>query len=134
MMGSPIQRKRNAVMLRSISWESRPPRYRPPERGFKLSLPMSVEGPDPDGSYFREDTTLGFMSHQGALFPLKSPVALGSRLKLVVTLPPKLGEGRSLKLVVKGTIVDVDACEDDGHPFQVALRLESRYIIQADSL
>jgi hypothetical protein len=60
-------------------------------------------------------------------------VALGSRLKLVVVLPPKLGEGRNLKLVVKGTIVDVEAGEGDGAPPQVALRLESRYIIQADA-
>ena len=61
-------------MLRGISWESRPVRHRPPERGFKLSLPMTVEGPDPDGTFFHEETTLAFMSHQGALFPLKNQV------------------------------------------------------------
>lgn len=119
-------------MLRRISWESRPIRRRPAERGFKLSLPMSVEGPDPDGAFFREETTLAYMSHQGALFPLRNPVALGSRLKLVVTLPPKLGEGRALKLVVKGTIVDVDSADHNGEPPQVVLRLESRYIIQEE--
>lgn len=120
-------------MLSRTSWESRPLRPRPAERGFKLSLPMTVEGPDPDGNFFHEETTLSYMSHQGALFPLRSSVALGSRLKLVVALPPKLGEGRSLKLVVKGTIVDVDlAGGAAGPPPQVALRLESRYIIQAE--
>jgi hypothetical protein len=118
-------------MLSRITWESRPLRHRAPERGFKLSLPMSVEGPDPSGSFFHEDTTLVFMSHQGALFPLANPVALGSRLKLAIALPAKLGEGRALTLVVKGTIVDVDT-GDDGEPPQVALRLESRYVIQAD--
>jgi hypothetical protein len=120
-------------MLSRISWESRPLRPRPAERGFKFSLPMTVEGPDPDGTFFREDTSLAFMSHQGALFPLWSPVALGSRLKLAIALPPKLGEGRNLTLVVKGTIVDVDQGDADGSPPQVALRLESRYIIQADA-
>ncbi len=120
-------------MLSRISWEPRPLRQRRPERGFKLSLPMCVEGPDPGGSLFREDTTLAFMSHQGALFPLANPVTLGSRLKLAVALPPKLGEGRPLTLVVKGTIVDIDAGGPDGGPPQVALRLESRYIIQADA-
>jgi hypothetical protein len=119
-------------MLSRISWESRPLRHRAPERGFKLTLPMSVEGPDPSGSFFHEDTTLAFMSHQGALFPLTNPVALGSRLKLAIALPPKLGEGRALTLVVKGTIVDVDM-GDDGSPPQVALRLESRYIIQGEA-
>jgi hypothetical protein len=120
-------------MLSRITWESRPVRSRPAGRGFKLSLARSVEGPDPDGAFFHEETTLSYMSHQGALFPLKNAVALGSRLKLVVALPPKLGEGRTLKLVVKGTIVDVEPGEGDGAPPQVALRLESRYIIQADA-
>lgn len=120
-------------MLSRISWESRPVRRRPPERGFKLSLPMTVEGPDSDGTFFREETLLSTMSHQGALFPLRSAVALGSRLKLVVALPPKLGEGRDLKLVVKGTIVDVEPGAGDGGAPQVAMRLESRYIIQADA-
>jgi hypothetical protein len=119
-------------MLSRISWESRPLRHRPAERGFKLSLPMSVEGPDPDGTFFHEDTVLAFMSHQGALFPLWSPVALGTRLKLAIALPPKLGEGRNLTLVVKGTIADIDTGDGDGTPPQVAIRLESRYIIQAD--
>lgn len=119
-------------MLSRTCWESRPLRLRPAERGFKLSLPMKVEGPDPDGTFFREETTLSYMSHQGALFPLRNAVALGSRLKLVVALPPKLGEGRTLKLVVKGTIVDVDAGDGDAEAPQVALRLESRYIIQAE--
>ncbi len=119
-------------MLSRTTWESRPLRPRPAERGFKLSLPMTVEGPDPEGTFFHEETTLSYMSHQGALFPLRNAVALGSRLKLVVALPPKLGEGRTLKLVVKGTIVDVEAGDGDTDAPQVALRLESRYIIQAE--
>ncbi len=120
-------------MLSRTPWESRPLRPRPAGRGFKLSLPMTVEGPDNDGNLFHEDTCLGYMSHQGALFPLWSPVALGSRLKLTITLPPKLGEGRDLKLVVKGTIVDIDPVSGDRATPQVAIRLESRYIIQADA-
>lgn len=120
-------------MLSRTAWASRPVRHRPPERGFKLSLPMTVEGPDPDGEFFQEETTLAFMSHQGALFPLRNPVSLGSRLKLAIVLPPKLGEGRSLRLVVKGTIVDVDPVEGGDRAPQVALRLESRYLIQADA-
>jgi hypothetical protein len=93
---------------------------------------MSVEGPDPNGAFFREDTTLAYMSHQGALFPLWSPVALGSRLRLAIALPPKLGEGRNLILVVKGTIVDIEPGDGDGAAPQVAIRLESRYVIQSE--
>jgi hypothetical protein len=133
MLVSPISEEKESRMLSRITWESRPARHRPAERGFKLSLPMTVEGPDPEGTFFHEETTLAYMSHQGALFPLQSPVALGSRLKLVIGLPPKLGEGRSLRLVVKGTIVDVDSGDGDGAAPQVALRLESRYLIQADA-
>jgi hypothetical protein len=133
MLVTPISEEKEVDMLSRTSWESRPVRQRPAERGFKLSLPMTVEGPDPDGAFFHEETTLAYMSHQGALFPLQNPVALGSRLKLVIGLPPKLGEGRNLKLVVKGTIVDVESNDGDGASPQVALRLESRYIIQADA-
>ena len=133
MLVSPISEEKELAMQSRISWESRPVRRRPAERGFKLSLPMTVEGPDPDGDFFHEETTLSFMSHQGALFPLQSPVALGSRLKLVIALPPKLAEGRNLKLMVKGTIVDVDPSDGDGATPQVAIRLEARYIIQADA-
>ena len=120
-------------MLSRNSWESRPFRRRPADRGFKLTLPMTVEGPDPNGTFFHEDTILAYMSHQNALFPLWSPVSLGSRLKLSVALPPKLGAGRNLTLVVKGTIVDIDPGEGNGAAPQVAIRLESRYIIQADA-
>jgi hypothetical protein len=132
MLIAPISKEEEAVMLSRTSWESRPFRHRPAERGFKLTLPMSVEGPDPNGAFFREDTTLAYMSHQGALFPLWSPVALGSRLRLAIALPPKLGEGRNLILVVKGTIVDIEPGDGDGAAPQVAIRLESRYVIQSE--
>ncbi|MBN2265533.1 MAG: hypothetical protein JW775_06940 [Candidatus Aminicenantes bacterium] len=120
-------------MLSGPSWRSGSYRRQPTDRGFKLALPMVVEGPDPGGELFREKTTLAFMSHQGALFPLRNPVALGSRLKLAIALPPKLGEGRNLTLVVKGTIVDIDAGQDGGASSQVAIRLESRYVIQTEA-
>lgn len=120
-------------MLRRTNWEYRPVRSRSAERGFKFSLPLTVEGPDVDGSLFREETTLDYMSHAGALFPLQSPVTLGSRLKLVVALPDKLGEGKGLKLVVKGTIIDINSGNREGRTSKVALRLESRYVIESDA-
>ena len=118
-------------MLRRTNWDCRPARARSAERGFKFSLPMLVEGPDVDGSLFREETTLVYMSHAGALFPLQSPVTLGSRLKLVVALPDKLAQGKDLKLVVKGTIIDIDSGNREDRAAKVALRLESRYVIES---
>lgn len=118
-------------MLRRIPTDTLPVRRHAEQRGFKLSLPLTVEGPDADGALFREETTLSYMSHVGALFPLRTPVAPGSRLKLAVSLPPKLGEGKSLKLVIKGTIVFTEPGNEDGAPSQVSLRLESRYIVES---
>lgn len=117
-------------MLRRISTDNTPVRRHAEQRGFKLSLPLTVEGPDADGALFREETILTYMSHVGALFPLKTPVSPGSRLKLAVALPPKLDEGKNLKLVIKGTIAFTEPAGEDGEPAQVSIRLESRYIVE----
>jgi hypothetical protein len=120
-------------MLRRISTDNTPVRHHAEQRGFKLSLPLTVEGPDADGTLFREETTLAYMSHVGALFPLKTAVSPGSRLKLAVALPPKLDEGKNLKLIIKGTIVFTEPGSEDGAPAQVSMRLESRYIVETGS-
>jgi hypothetical protein len=118
-------------MLRRMSTDHAPVRRHAEQRGFKLSLPLVVEGPDADGAAFREETTLAYMSHVGALFPLKTPVSPGSRLKLAVALPPKLDQGKNLKLVIKGTIVFTEPGAEEGAPTQVSMRLESRYIVES---
>jgi len=118
-------------MLRRISTDTTPVSRRAEQRGFKLSLPLTVEGSDAAGGPFREETTLSYMSHVGALFPLRTPVTAGSRLKLAVALPSKLGEGKNLKLVIKGTIVFTEPGNEAGAPTQVSLRLESRYIVES---
>ena len=117
-------------MQRSLSREDIPVRHHAEEKGFKLSLPMIVEGPDTVGSYFREETILSRMSYVGALFPLSSPVSPGSRLKLAVTLPPKLSQGRELKLIIKGTITLIEPLSGRENRSQVSLKLENRYIIR----
>jgi hypothetical protein len=117
-------------MLRRNSTDNTPIRRHAEQRGFKLSLPLTVEGPDAEGALFKEETTLTYMSHIGALFPLQTPVSPGSRLKLAVALPPKLDEGKNLKLVIKGTIAFTEPGGEDGTPSQVSIRLESRYIVE----
>jgi hypothetical protein len=118
-------------MQRRMSTDTLPVRRHAEQRGFKLSLPLTVEGPNADGGLFREETTLSYMSHVGALFPLRTPVAPGTRLKLAVALPPKLGEGKNLQLVIKGTIVFTEPGNEDGAPSQISLRLESRYVVES---
>jgi hypothetical protein len=73
------------------------------------------------------------MSHAAAVFPLANAVALGTRLKIAVALPPKLSEGRDLRLVVKGTVAFVDPPSPgaNGVPAQISLKLENRYIVEA---
>jgi hypothetical protein len=131
---SAVSKEKEAIMLRSFSRENIPIRHHAELKGFKLALPATVEGPDAEGSFFREETVLSQMSHVGAIFTIANPVSLGTRLKLSVSLPPKLSQGKSLKLVVKGTIAAIEpSCGDNNHS-QVSLRLENRYIIQNDSL
>jgi len=119
-------------MLRRNAGGPLPPR-RNVERGFKLSLPLTVEGPDIDGCLFREQTTLSYISHAAALFPLKSRVSVGSRLKLALALPPKLSEGRDLRLVVKGTIAFIDSAPRNGSEPRVSLSLENRYVVEEET-
>ncbi len=120
-------------MLRSLSRESVPIRHHAELKGFKLTLPATVEGPDAEGSFFREETVLSQMSHVGAIFRIANPVSLGTRLKLSVALPPKLSQGKNLRLVVKGTIALIEPADGDVNHSQVSLRLENRYIIQDGS-
>lgn len=117
-------------MLRRITTDTTPVRRHAEQRGFKLSLPLVVEGPDAEGALFREQTTLAYMSHMGALFPLRTPVSPGSRLKLAVALPPKLDEGKNLKLVIKGIVLFTEPGTEDGELAQISIRLESRYIVE----
>ena len=65
------------------------------ERGFSFPLPTQVEGTNARGADFSEGTVLTFINHQGSTFNLKSPVAIGTRLKLVIDLPEKLAEDKS---------------------------------------
>jgi hypothetical protein len=100
------------------------------EHGFKLALPMTVQGRDPSGGDFEEETVLDYMSHSQASFVLKNTVSRESQLRLIIDLPPKLSEDRDLKLIIRGRVgflehrLEVDASR------RVFLVLESRYVIK----
>jgi hypothetical protein len=103
------------------------------ENGFSMSLPMVVEGTDALGAEFKEETLLSFMSHKMASFDLKAPVLAGTKLKLIVALPPRLSEGDDLKLAVRGDIFLVESSPENKKLQRVFLNLESRYIISPSS-
>ncbi|OGD26192.1 MAG: hypothetical protein A2Y56_04005 [Candidatus Aminicenantes bacterium RBG_13_63_10] len=103
------------------------------EQGFTFPLPTQVEGLDQAGRAFREDTVLSFINHQGSTFRLKSPVAIGTKVKLIIDLPKKLADDQNLKLVIKGRVVAIELDDRQNARKKVSIRFESRYIITPET-
>jgi hypothetical protein len=104
----------------------------PKDQVFNLPLPTLVEGRDAAGKLFQEKTLLFYISHRGASFNLTNSVALGSKLKLIIDLPPSLAEDKNLKLVINGKVALVEANNSLPVKQRVSLRFESKYFIKAD--
>lgn len=102
------------------------------EQGFNLSLPTLVEGKEESGKAFREKTVLSYISHHGSSFWLSNPVALGSELKLIIDLPPKLADKKDLKLIIKGKVIFVEALKGKNSKQRVSLKFSNKYIIDSD--
>jgi hypothetical protein len=101
------------------------------EQGFNLSLPTLVEGEEESGKTFREKTVLSYISHHGSSFWLTNPVALGSELKLIIDLPPKLADKKDLKLIIKGKVIFVESLKGKNSKQRVSLKFSSKYIIDS---
>jgi hypothetical protein len=101
------------------------------EQGFNLSLPTLVEGQDESGKAFKEKTVLSYISHHGSSFWLTNPVALGSELKLIIDLPPKLADRKDLKLIIKGKVIFVEVIKGKNSKQRVSLKFSSKYIIDS---
>jgi hypothetical protein len=101
------------------------------EQGFNLSLPTLVEGKEESGKSFSEKTVLSYISHHGSSFWLTNPVALGSELKLIIDLPPKLADKKDLKLIIKGKVIFVEALKGKNSKQRVSLKFSSKYIIDS---
>jgi len=103
------------------------------ERGFKLALPMTVQGRDPSGRDFEEETVLDYMSHSQASFVLKNAVIRESQLRLIIGLPPKLSEDGDLKLIIRGRVAFLERRREGDASQRVSLALESRYVIKPEA-
>jgi hypothetical protein len=101
------------------------------EQGFNLSLPTLVEGEEESGKAFREKTVLSYISHHGSSFWLTNPVVLGSELKLIIDLPPKLADKKDLKLIIKGKVIFIEALKGKNSKQRVSLKFSSKYIIDS---
>ena len=99
------------------------------EAGFNMPLPSIVEGMDSDGNPFKEETVLSYISHSGSSFWLKTRVSVGGELRLNVELPRNLSEDKSLRLIIKGTILFMESSEEDSDRHRVSLRFKNKYII-----
>lgn len=101
------------------------------EHGLKLPLSTLVRGNNNTGKHFLEKTELDYISHRGASLKLKNPVDSGSKLELIIDLPPDLGEN-NLKLFIQGKVVLVEKTQLHNSPRQVSLRFKNKYKIQAE--
>jgi len=101
-------------------------------KGFKLPLSTVVEGTDTSGKPFKEKTVLSFISYQGSSFWLKTPIAVGTKLRITSELPQSLSEDKSLKLIVKGEVIFIESSGAKNTKFRVSLRFDSKYIIKED--
>ncbi len=54
------------------------------------------------------------------------------RLRLVVDLPEKLSQDKSLKLVIKGRVSRVEALRDAANGQKVTIHFDSKYIIKPE--
>ncbi|MBM3294073.1 MAG: PilZ domain-containing protein [Candidatus Aminicenantes bacterium] len=102
------------------------------ERGFNFPLPTTVEGQNARGREFREDTVLSYINHQGSSFYLRNPVNIGVRLRLVIDLPEKLSQDKSLKLVIRGRVARVEGLRESGGAKKVMIHFDSKYVIKPE--
>ncbi len=100
-------------------------------KGFRVPVAAAVEGTTSDGRRFKETTEVSFISHVGAIIDLRNPAGLGTRVKMAIPLPPALSEGRDLRLVIKGEVIDAGHDPAPGERMKVAIRFESRYVVES---
>ncbi len=100
------------------------------DKVFNLPLPTLVEGETPTGESFQEKTVLNYISHQGAIFQLKSPVTIGTRLRLAIDLPRALAEDRNLKLIIRGQVILVERLMNRKKRQRITLKFENKYFIK----
>jgi len=135
LSGGPVilVAEKEAIMQRNGTSPGAAGAGREEENGFRLALPMTVLGNDPFGRPFAEETILGYMSHAGASFDLKTPVVRGSRLDLSISLPPRLAADAELKLFIRGRVVFLERVREDSPLRKISIKLESKYAIGSDA-
>ncbi len=126
-----IEKEKEAKMLpKSLPFQPRKTERK--DQIFNLPLPTVVEGRNAAGTAFQEQTVLFYISHHGASFNLFNSINLGTKLKLVIDLPPSLADDKNLKLVINGKVALIEANHFHASKRRVSLSFESKYFIKAD--
>ena len=103
-----------------------------PEKGFKLPLNTIISGEDGSGNPFSEKTVLTYISHNGSSFWMKTPILIGTSLRLTIDLPKNLSDDDDLKMIIKGRAIFIEASKDDPSKQRVSIKFENKYIIKPD--
>ncbi len=102
-------------------------RNRRKEWRFEIPLHVIAEGKLPKGIKFKEKTSLENISSTGAYFCLDSGITVGSKINLVIDLPPKLTEGKKTKLSLGGLTVRLNKSDKKDKKQGVALCFDEEF-------
>lgn len=94
---------------------------------FELPLRAVVEGRLPQGKKFREEATLQNISSTGAYFCLDSGLIVGSKLHLVIEIPPQATDGEKVKLRIGGLTIRLEKPDKKKKKQGVAVRFDKDF-------
>lgn len=106
---------------------SKIPSDRRSEWRLKLPLVVEVEGKLPKGKKFSEQTTIENISSSGAYFSLDAAITVGSKLNLIIEIPPELTDGKKIKLRLGGSAVRLKKSTSGQKKQDVALNFDEKY-------
>jgi len=110
-----------AILLSKI------PSDRRSEWRLKLPLAVEIEGKLPKGKKFTEQTTIENISSSGAYFCLDAAITVGSKLNLIIEIPPELTDGKKIKLRLGGSAVRLKKSTSSQKKQDVALNFDEKY-------
>lgn len=117
----------------NIKYKTSAPSLPSRERSFDLSLSAAIKGSDARGTEFEEKTSLITISSQKAEFTLKSPVLIGSRVQLVLSVPRTLILGKRLFLHISGEVVYMESSRNGRSHHRIAVQLDKPFKIESPS-
>lgn len=106
---------------------SKIPSDRRSEWRLKLPLAVEVEGKLPKGKKFSEQTTIENISSSGAYFSLDAAITVGSKLNLIIEIPPELTDEKKIKLRLGGSAIRLKKSTSGQKKQDVALNFDEKY-------